>query len=154
MTETTHDHHWMEIALEEADRAAAKGEVPVGAVLVDSCGREVGRGHNGREGSADPTAHAEMIAVREAAARILGWRLEGVTAYVTLEPCAMCAGALVHARVGRVVYGCADPKGGAIDTMFGIGRDPRLNHRFEVTGGFRGEECAQRLRRFFAGLRG
>jgi tRNA(adenine34) deaminase len=154
MTETTYDHHWMEIALEEADRAAAKGEVPVGAVLVDANGREVGRGHNGRESLADPTAHAEMIAVREAAARILGWRLEGVTAYVTLEPCAMCAGALVHARVARVVYGCADPKGGAIDTMFGIGRDPRLNHRFEVTSGVRGEECAQRLRRFFAALRG
>jgi len=154
MSESTEDHRWMEIALEEADRAAAKGEVPVGAVLVDGRGREVGRGHNGRETSADPTAHAEMIAVREAAARILGWRLEGVTAYVTLEPCAMCAGALVHARVARVVYGCADPKGGAIDTMFGIGRDPRLNHRFEVTGGVRGEECAQRLRRFFAALRG
>jgi tRNA(adenine34) deaminase len=148
------DDRWMAIAIEEADHAAAKGEVPVGAVLVDAHNREVGRGHNGRENLADPTAHAEMVAIREAAARTLGWRLEGVTAYVTLEPCAMCAGALVHARVARVVYGCADPKGGAIDTMFGIGRDPRLNHRFEVVAGVRGEECALRLRRFFAALRG
>ncbi len=153
MTPTTDDQRWMGVALEEADIAATKGEVPVGAVLVDAMGREVARGRNAREAWADPTAHAEMVAIREAAARILGWRLEGVTAYVTLEPCAMCAGALVHARVARVVYGCADPKGGAVDTMFGIGRDPRLNHRFEVTAGVRGEECADRLRRFFAALR-
>ena len=102
---------------------------------------------------ADPTAHAEMVAIREASARALGWRLEGVTAYATLEPCAMCAGALVHARVSRVVYSCADPKGGAIDTMFGIGRDARLNHRFEVTAGVLRDESAERLRRFFAALR-
>jgi tRNA(adenine34) deaminase len=94
-----------------------------------------------------------MVAVREAAARALGWRLDGATAYVTLEPCAMCAGALVHARVRRVVYGCADPKGGAVDTMFGIGRDARLNHRFEVVSGVLGSECAERLRSFFAELR-
>lgn len=144
----------MNLAIEEADEAAARGEVPVGAVLVDANDREIARGHNARETLADPTAHAEMVAIREAAARILSWRLEGVTAYVTLEPCPMCAGALVHARVARVVYGCADPKGGAVDTMFGIGRDPRLNHRFDVTAGVRGEECAQRLRRFFASLRG
>ncbi|HXN34108.1 MAG TPA: nucleoside deaminase [Polyangiaceae bacterium] len=154
MTRTTDDQAWMEIALEEADIAAANGEVPVGAVLVDAAGREVARGRNAREALADPTAHAEMIAIREAAARILGWRLDGVTAYVTLEPCSMCAGALVHARVARVVYGCADPKGGAIDTMFGIGHDARLNHRFAVTAGVHREECAERLRRFFAALRG
>jgi tRNA(adenine34) deaminase len=147
------DAHWMRVALEEADAAAGQGEVPVGCVLVDPDGRALGRGHNARESLADPTAHAEMIAIREASARALSWRLDGATAYVTLEPCPMCAGALVHARVARVVYGCADPKGGAVTTMFGIGRDARLNHRFEVTEGVLGDECADRLRRFFAALR-
>jgi tRNA(adenine34) deaminase len=144
---------WMARALEEADVAAANGEVPVGCVIVDADGRAISRAHNAREALADPTAHAEMIAIREAAARQLGWRLDGATVYVTLEPCPMCAGALVHARVARVVYGCADPKGGAVDTMFGIGRDARLNHRFEVVAGVLKEECAARLQRFFAGLR-
>jgi tRNA(adenine34) deaminase len=148
------DQEWMRLALEEAEAAAAKGEVPVGCVIVDASGRAIARGHNARETLADPTAHAEMIAVKEAAARTLSWRLDGATAYVTLEPCAMCAGALVHARVARVVYGCADPKGGAIDTMFGIGRDPRLNHRFEVVSGVLGDECSSALTRFFAELRG
>jgi tRNA(adenine34) deaminase len=143
----------MGVALEEADAAAATGEVPVGCVIVDAVARVIGRGRNARESSADPTAHAEILAVREAAARSQSWRLEGATAYVTLEPCAMCAGALVHSRVARVVYGCTDPKGGAVDTMFGIGRDARLNHRFEVTAGVRADECAERLRRFFAELR-
>jgi tRNA(adenine34) deaminase len=145
---------WMRMALEEADAAAALGEVPVGCVVVDAEGRVLARAHNARETLADPTAHAEMIALREAAARALTWRLERATVYVTLEPCPMCAGALVHARVGRVVYGCADPKGGAIDTMFGIGRSERLNHRFEVVSGVLEGDCAERLRRFFAKLRG
>jgi tRNA(adenine34) deaminase len=153
MAASANDQRWMEIAIEEADLAAAQGEVPVGCVLVDFHGREIARGHNARETLADPTAHAEILAIREAAARVLGWRLEQVTAYVTLEPCAMCAGALVHARVARVVYGCADPKSGAIDTMLGIGRDERLNHRFEVTSGVLADLCAERLRRFFAALR-
>jgi tRNA(adenine34) deaminase len=147
------DAHWMRVALEEADAAAERGEVPVGCVVVDADGRALARAHNARESLADPTAHAEMIALREAAARALGWRLDGATAYVTLEPCPMCAGALVHARVARVVYGCADPKGGAVTTMFGIGRDARLNHRFDVTEGVLQDECAERLRRFFAVLR-
>jgi tRNA(adenine34) deaminase len=148
------DHEsWMRVALEEADAAAAVGEVPVGCVVVDAHGRELARGRNAREELADPTAHAEMIAVREAAARSLSWRLDGATAYVTLEPCAMCAGALVLARVSRVVFGCTDPKGGAIDTMFGIGRDDRLNHRFEIVSGVLADESAARLRTFFAGLR-
>ncbi len=147
------DESWMRVALEEADAAAALGEVPVGCVVVDAHGRELARGRNAREAQADPTAHAEMIAVREAAARSLSWRLEGATAYVTLEPCAMCAGALVLARVSRVVFGCTDPKGGAVDTMFGIGRDGRLNHRFVVASGVLADECADRLRSFFAGLR-
>jgi tRNA(adenine34) deaminase len=144
---------WMRLALDEAEAARAEGEVPVGCVVVDREGRAIGRGHNAREALADPTAHAEMLAVKEAAARALSWRLDGATAYVTLEPCAMCAGALVHARVRRVVYGCADPKGGAIDTMLGIGRDVRLNHRFEVLSGVLEEECADRLRSFFGALR-
>jgi tRNA(adenine34) deaminase len=145
---------WMRVALAEADAAGSDGEVPVGCVVVDAHGRELARGRNARESQADPTAHAEMIAVREAAARSLSWRLDGATAYVTLEPCPMCAGAFVLARVGRVVFGCKDPKGGAIESMFGIGLDPRLNHRFEVLSGVLAEESAERLRRFFAELRG
>jgi tRNA(adenine34) deaminase len=153
MAGTAQDQHWMEAALREADIAAANGEVPVGCLLVDFHGREIARGHNARETLADPTAHAEMVALREASARLLGWRLERVTAYVTLEPCAMCAGAFVLARIARVVYACPDPKGGAVDSGFGIGRDQRLNHRFEVTAGILAEESTARLRKFFAGLR-
>src|SRR6185437_13354501 len=100
-----------------------------------------------------PTAHAEVVAIRAAAARARTWRLEGATCYVTLEPCAMCAGALVLARVARVVYGCADPKAGAVHTLFGIGRDSRLNHRFEVVSGVQGARAAEKLRTFFAALR-
>jgi tRNA(adenine34) deaminase len=143
----------MACALVEADAAAAAGEVPVGCVIVDSTGIDLAHGRNARESLGDPTAHAEIVAIREAAVRVGGWRLAGATAYVTLEPCAMCAGALVLARVSRVVYGCADPKAGAVTTMFGIGRDARLNHRFEVTPGVLFEECAGRLRGFFAALR-
>jgi tRNA(adenine34) deaminase len=148
------DHaSWMRAALEQADAAAAAGEVPVGCVIVGADGVELGRGRNAREESGDPTAHAEMLAIRAAAARLGNWRLEGATAYVTLEPCAMCAGALVLARVARVVYGCPDPKAGAVTTMFGVGRDLRLNHRFEVVEGTMADECAARLRTFFAALR-
>jgi tRNA(adenine34) deaminase len=147
------DVGWMQAALAEADAAASAGEVPVGCIVVDANGLELARARNEREEQADPTAHAEMIALRAAAARSRSWRLEGATVYVTLEPCAMCAGALVLARVGRVVYGCKDPKGGAVDTMFGIGRDERLNHRFEVVSGVLADECADALRRFFAALR-
>jgi tRNA(adenine34) deaminase len=147
------DEGWMRAALAEADEAARKGEVPVGCVLVSAAGDVVARGHNLRETLADPTAHAEMVAIREAARVLASWRLDGVTAYVTLEPCAMCAGALVHARVARVVYGCEDPKGGAVTTLFPIGRDSRLNHRFEVTSGVLASDCADRLRQFFAALR-
>jgi tRNA(adenine34) deaminase len=146
------DLAWMDAALQEAERAGASGEVPVGCVIV-AAGRVVGSGRNARELEGDPTAHAELVAIRDAARAFPSWRLSDATAYVTLEPCAMCAGALVHARVARVVYGCADPKGGAIHTMFGIGLDPRLNHRFEVTGGVREEECRSVLQRFFGNLR-
>jgi tRNA(adenine34) deaminase len=147
------DAAWMREALAEADLAAARGDVPVGCVLVDAAGTLIARAHNHREQLGDPTAHAELIAIRAASAAAGSWRLEGVTAYATLEPCAMCAGALVHARIARVVYGCADPKGGAIDTLFTIGQDPRLNHRFEVTRGLLAEESSARLRAFFAALR-
>jgi tRNA(adenine34) deaminase len=143
----------MQAALAEADAAAAEGEVPVGCVIVDANGGELGRGRNARESLGDPTAHAEMIAIRTAAKSVGGWRLDGATAYVTLEPCAMCAGALVLARVPRIVFGCADPKAGAVVTMFGIGRDAPLNHRYEITQGVLEEDCARRLREFFAALR-
>jgi tRNA(adenine34) deaminase len=152
-TEAEAHERWMRRALTLADRAAVDGEVPVGAVSVGPDGVELGAGGNARESLADPTAHAEIVAIREAAARARSWRLEGATCYVTLEPCAMCAGALVLARVRRVVFGCTDPKAGAVVTMFGIGLDTRLNHRFEVTQGVLAEECADRLRRFFASLR-
>jgi tRNA(adenine34) deaminase len=147
------DSTWMNVALDEARTAGAVGEVPVGCVIVDSDGSELARGRNGRESLMDPTAHAEILAIRSAAAHRGDWRLSGTTAYVTLEPCAMCAGALVLARVARVVYGCADPKAGAVTTMFGIGCDGRLNHTFEVTEGICAEACAEELRRFFWQLR-
>jgi tRNA(adenine34) deaminase len=147
------DDAWMQLALGEADAAASEGEVPVGCVIVNAEGREIGRGRNARESSGDPTAHAEMIAIRAAAKTVGGWRLDRATAYVTLEPCAMCAGALVLARVPRVVFGCLDPKAGAVMTMFGIGRDAPLNHRYAIVQGVLEEECAGRLRDFFAGLR-
>jgi tRNA(adenine34) deaminase len=143
----------MRVALAEADRAAALGEVPVGAVLVTSTGDLLAAGHNLRETDADPTAHAEIVALRSAARARSSWRLDGTTLYVTLEPCVMCAGALVHARVDRVVWGCDDPKGGAIATLFSIGQDPRLNHRFAIARGVLETECADRLREFFARLR-
>jgi tRNA(adenine34) deaminase len=151
--ELDRDSGWMTVALAEADAAAEAREVPVGCVIVDAEGNELGRGRNARESLADPTAHAETIAIRAAAAAMGGWRLEGATAYVTLEPCAMCAGALVLARVARVVYGCSDPKAGAVTTLYTIGRDARLNHRFDVVAGVLQDECSERLRRFFAALR-
>jgi len=121
--------------------------------VVDGAGAIVGRGRNRREADQDPTAHAEIDALRRAAAALGHWRLEGATVFVTLEPCPMCAGALVNARVARVVYGCRDPKAGAVDTLFEIGRDARLNHRFAVTGGVLAEACAATLKAFFARLR-
>lgn len=147
------DARWMDLALEEADRAAAGGEVPVGCVLVAADGTLLARGRNLREATQDPTAHAEVVALRAASEQRGSWRLDDVTAYVTLEPCAMCAGALVHARVRRVVFGCTDPKGGACGTLYSIGQDPRLNHVFELEAGVRRDECAERLTRFFAALR-
>jgi tRNA(adenine34) deaminase len=143
----------MQEALAEAEAAAAEGDVPVGALLVDAAGGILARGRNRRELDQDPTAHAEVDALRAAARRLGHWRLEGATVYVTLEPCPMCAGALVNARVARLVYGCADPKAGAVDTLFTIGRDGRLNHRFAVTSGVLAAESAALLRGFFAARR-
>ncbi len=147
------DERWMRIALDEADRAAAKGEVPVGCAIVSARGELLASGHNLRETDEDPTAHAEIVAMRVAARKLETWRLESTTLYVTLEPCVMCAGAMVNARVGRVVYGCLDPKAGAVTTLFTIGTDTRLNHRFSVAGGVLADDCAERLRRFFSALR-
>jgi tRNA(adenine34) deaminase len=147
------DERWMRVALDEADAAASKGEVPVGAVIVSSTGELLATGHNLRETDEDPTAHAEVVAIRAAAQKLGTWRLEDTTLYVTLEPCVMCAGAMVNGRVGRLVYGAADPKAGACTTLFTIGTDTRLNHRFPIVSGVLAEECADRLRRFFAALR-
>jgi tRNA(adenine34) deaminase len=146
------DHDWMEEALDEARAAVALGEVPVGAVVVRD-GRVIGRGHNRRETDGDPLAHAELIALRQAAAATAGWRLVDCALFVTLEPCAMCAGALVNCRVSRLVYGAADPKAGFCGSLGDLVRDPRLNHRLEVVGGVLAEECGALLRSFFAGLR-
>jgi tRNA(adenine34) deaminase len=146
------DQMWMREALVEAELARAKREVPVGCVIVSE-GAAIGRGHNLRESEHDPTAHAEMIAIREAARAIGDFRLVDATAYVTLEPCVMCAGAFVHARIPRVVYGCTDPKGGAVHTLFSIGRDARLNHVFACEAGVLAEESAALLRAFFESLR-
>ena len=152
MTESA-DHVWMRRALEEADLAAAKGEVPVGAVIVSAAGELLATGHNLRESDNDPSAHAELLAMRSAARALSSWRLEGATVYVTLEPCVMCAGAMVNARVARLVYGCDDPKAGACGTLYSIGDDARLNHRFPTVRGVLADECADRLKRFFAALR-
>ncbi len=146
------DERFMREALREAALAEARGEVPVGAVVVVE-GEIVGRGHNLREVAQDPLAHAELIAVRAAAARLTRWRLVDATVYVTLEPCPMCAGMLVNARVPRVVWGADDPKAGACRTLYRMGDDPRLNHRFESVPGVLAEECAAVLRVFFERIR-
>jgi tRNA(adenine34) deaminase len=147
------DANWMRLALDEADSTQSTGDIPVGCVLVSRDGALLATGRNRREATNDPTAHAEIVALRAASAAAGTWRLDSATMYVTLEPCSMCAGALVLARVARVVYGCDDPKGGALESLFRIGRDERLNHRFEVTPGILADESASRLRAFFAGLR-
>ena len=144
---------WMELALAEAEAALATADVPVGAVVVDPSGVVIGTGRNAREARQDPTAHAELLALRSAAAALGTWRLADCTLVVTLEPCAMCAGALVLARVSRLVLGAWDPKAGAAGSMRDIVRDSRLNHRVEVIGGVRAEESAALLRSFFSAHR-
>jgi tRNA(adenine34) deaminase len=147
------DLDWMTIALDEARRAIEHGDVPVGAVVVDALGRELGRGHNRREVDADPTAHAEILALRAAAVARGHWRLDDCTLFVTLEPCAMCAGAMVNARLGRLVFGAADAKAGAVVSLFRLAEDPRLNHRFAVTAGCAPEPSVALLQAFFRALR-
>ena len=147
------DATWMAEALAEARKAAAEGEVPIGAVVVVDR-NVVGRGRNARESRRDPTAHAEVLALQEAARSLQRWRLTGATVYATLEPCPMCAGALVNARVDRLVYAVPDPKAGAAGTLFDVPRDPRLNHRVEVVSGVMAEECAELLSSFFRSRRG
>ena len=143
----------MDVALAEAARAPAHDDVPVGAVVVRD-GVELGRGRNRREVDRDPTAHAEVVAIRAAAATLGTWRLDGCTLYVTLEPCTMCAGALVQARVATLVFGADDPKAGAVVSLFDAVRDPRLPHAAEVVRGVRADEAAELLRGFFAARRG
>jgi tRNA(adenine34) deaminase len=139
---------WMREALAEAEAAAAHDDVPIGAVLVHD-GEVIGRGHNRREVDQDPTAHAELLTLREGAATLGTWRLAGCTLYVTLEPCTMCAGALVLARLDRVVFGADDPKAGAVGALYDIPRDPRLNHLVEVVRGVEADACGELLRGFF-----
>jgi tRNA(adenine34) deaminase len=144
----------MALALAEADAAAAAGDVPVGAIVLGPDGAVIARRHNERELRRDPVAHAELLAIQDAAAALGEWRLTGCTVVVTLEPCPMCAGALLAARVGRVVFGAFDPKAGAVGTLYNLCADPRLNHEVEVVAGVRAEECSAQLSAFFAERRG
>lgn len=147
------DEAYMRLALEEARLAAAEGEVPIGAVVVCD-GQVVARAHNRRETDHDPSAHAEFRAMVEASQSLGRWRLMGCTVYVTLEPCLMCAGLMVNARVDRCVYGAGDPKGGALGTLYDVSADPRLNHAFAVSSGVLANECSELLRSFFRARRG
>jgi tRNA(adenine34) deaminase len=146
------DHDAMGLALAEARKAADAGEVPVGAVVVAN-GEVVATAHNLREGTADPTAHAEVIALRHAGQALGSWRLDAATLYVTLEPCPMCAGAMVAARLGRLVFGAADPAGGAVGSLYNMASDPRLNHEVPFSAGVRAAECAVLLTGFFGSRR-
>jgi tRNA(adenine34) deaminase len=144
----------MRLALDEAAKGLPSGDVPVGAVVVDPDGAVIGRGHNVREAEGDPTGHAEMCALREAAAAVGGWRLTGCTLVVTLEPCTMCAGAMVLARIDRLVYAASDPKAGAVGSLMDLSQDQRLNHRFPVERGVLAEEAGELLKSFFRARRG
>ncbi|HTW20002.1 MAG TPA: tRNA adenosine(34) deaminase TadA [Mycobacteriales bacterium] len=143
------DEDRMRLALEQARAAEAAGDVPVGAVVVDAAGTVIGNGHNRRESAGDPTAHAEVLAIRAAADALGRWRLDGCTLYVTLEPCTMCGGAVVLSRLDRLVYGAFDPKAGAVGSLWDVVRDRRINHRPEVTAGVLEPECRELLRGWF-----
>jgi tRNA(adenine34) deaminase len=145
--------HAMRAALAEAEAAAVTGDVPVGAVVLDEAGVIVARGRNRREADGDPTAHAEIVAIREAARTVGGWRLDGLTLVVTLEPCTMCAGAITAARLGRLVYGAADARAGAVGSLWDVVRDQRLVPVPEVIGGVLADECQQVIVMFFANRR-
>ena len=148
----TDDERFMRSALAQAREALEDGDVPIGAVVVHN-GRVIGRGHNQREKLNDPTAHAEMIALTAASSFLESWRLEGCTLYVTLEPCAMCAGAIVLARIARLVFGATDPKAGACVSLYNITTDERLNHRVELDQAILADECAMLLTEFFSAQR-
>lgn len=147
------DEQWMRRALTQAERAELEGEVPVGAVLVGADGAVLGEGFNQPIGRCDPSAHAEIVALRAAASAVGNYRLPGTTLYVTVEPCAMCAGALVHARVSRLVYGTSEPRAGVINSQLALLEQPFFNHRVAVTGGVLAAECGQRISNFFASKR-
>jgi tRNA(adenine34) deaminase len=142
------DEYFMRLALEDAEAAFDADEVPVGAVMVQG-DAVIARTHNRRESSNDPTGHAELLALRVASQKLQRWRLSDSTLYVTKEPCIMCAGAMVNARLGRLVYGCRDEKGGAVDSLYKLLSDNRLNHQVEIVSGVLGDECAEMLKRFF-----
>ena len=148
------DKDYMRLALVEAEKAARQGEIPIGAVVVDAEGSVVAAGHNMREQWHDGTAHAEVIALREAGRQLGRWRLSGCTLYVTVEPCPMCAGALVMSRIDRLVYGVPDAKAGAVESLFNIPGHPALNHQVQVRAGVLEDECAAVIKRFFAARRG
>lgn len=141
---------YMELALQEARRALEHADVPVGAVVIDSAGNLIGKGHNTRERDNDPLGHAEINAIKEAAAHLGSWRMSGCTIYVTLEPCVMCAGAIVAARIDHLVFGAFDEKAGAVGSLFDVVRDRRLNHRPEVTSGVQATAATELLQEFFA----
>ena len=153
VTASLTDDQAMRLALQEATAAAAHGDVPIGAVVVRD-GTVIAARHNERELTGDPTAHAEVLAIRDAAVVVGHWRLLDCTLYVTLEPCAMCAGALVNARIGRLVYAATDPKAGAVASLYELCSDPRLNHRLPVVAGLHAEQAGELLRSFFADRRG
>lgn len=146
------DQHWMQRALEQASQAATRDEVPVGAIIVQN-GMAIAEASNQCIALSDPTAHAEMLSITQAAASVGDWRLENTTLYVTLEPCIMCAGAILQSRIPRVVFGAKDPKGGAVSSLFQLLSDDRLNHRCEVSGGILAEPCGAILTDFFASKR-
>jgi len=147
-THTDQDIYWMEQALLHAEKVALNGEIPVGAVLIDNNGLLAAAG-NSPISRKDPSAHAEMLVIRSAAEQLNNYRLPGTTLYVTLEPCIMCMGVLIHARITRLVYGAADPKTGAADSVYSIGNDGRLNHKIEIRGGVLAEQCSTLLKTFF-----
>lgn len=146
------DAYWMGIALREAKKAGNRGEIPIGAIVVKD-DAIIGRGYNVREGKQDPVAHAEIIAIRQAARKVNNWRLTGAILYVTLEPCLMCMGGMLLARIDKLVFGCHDPKGGAAGSLYDLSNDVRLNHRLLLVSGVREDECSAILSGFFAALR-
>lgn len=147
------DELWIKAALAQAEDAEAAGEVPIGAVVLGPDGAIIAQGQNRVIRDHDPTAHAEIVALRGAGLTLKNYRLEHCTLYVTLEPCSMCAGAMIHARIGRLVFGAFDPKAGAVGSVLSVLNHPQLNHQIEVTGGILAEECGDRLRRFFQSRR-